>query len=267
MTEVQFPGADQAPDPTRKRRRSAWIVGAAALVAFLVWAGLRGPQDSSSSTTPDATGQTTTTTAAEAAPAGKGAPQLGRYSPASQRWAAGGTKTTRYGVPTGYPRTEDGAAAAATNYLVATASSGIHLDAKRWTDTAQAILVDPGSSEVEELHSQTVDYLESLGIDSAATTDLVSTFQPVSVSVIASSKDQATINVWGVSVFGVRSGTGGTGPVSAWRTWQLKVKWTDGDWHLENGLGEQVLDGPTPAPSGIASPAGDVVDAANGGSR
>lgn len=267
MTEVQFPGAGEAP-PAKHRRRTMWLAGAAALVVFAVWAGVRGPQSDSSTPAKAGGGATTTTTATVAAEPSSSSPTKGRFSAASQRWAAGGTKTTRYGVPTRYPRTEAGAAAAATNYLVATSNSGIHLDAKRWTDTADAILLDPRSTEVAQLHKQNVDYLKSLGLDEPdATRDLVSTFQPVAVTVVSASADEATVNVWGVSVFGVRSGAGGTGPISAWRTWQAKVRWSDGDWRLANALGEEVLDGPTPAPSGIASPAGDVVDAANGGGQ
>jgi len=271
MTQVQFPGTDnEAPPPFRQRGlnpKTVVIVCVVALVAFLAWAGARGPHDDPA---PSAGVATTTTAAPSGGESSGGAASepAGKASPASQRWAAGGTKATKVGVPVGYPQTEDGAAAAATNYLVATGGTGIHLDEKRWTDTVDAVLLDPKSSEVAELHEQAIAYLKSLGIDDVGgMKGLASTFEPVSVSVVASSRSAATVNVWGVSVFGLRDGAGGNGPVAAWETWQVKVRWDGGDWRLANGVGEKLHDGPTPAPNGAASPAGDVVDAVNGGAR
>lgn len=273
MTDVQFRGPEE-PEAPRRRRGGLVAVAALAVVSFVVWAGVRGPQDaaapsSTSTTSTTEAGAAETTVTSASAEEGRVDEPASAGAIAAQRWAIGGSSSAssviRSGVPLGYERNESGASAAATNFLVATAGLGIHLDEERWNALSSAALADPGSAEVKKLHRDAITYLDSIGITSTADLkDLASTFEPVSASVVDYSSTEATVDVWGVSLFGRRGGGGGNGPVASWQTWRMTVVWKGGDWRLAEGLGEQLRDGPTPAPSAPASPADDVVTAAGG---
>lgn len=149
------------------------------------------------------------------------------------------------GVPVGYPRTQQGAATAAVNW-VASFPTIVRLGPIRLDDAMRTLLsqrlAETGSAEVG------ADYLalmDELGSDFARRVWIES---PLQVDVASASNTAATVVVWALLVTGDRDG----GVVEAlWRTHRISLVWERGDWRIDN---VEISEGPTPVPSELALP-------------
>ena len=173
-----------------------------------------------------------------------------------------GTKNN--GVMVGYQDTQDGAAAAAANYVSALGSEAfVHPDSRHKMVTT---IADPA---IEADLQKTLDtafakMVQGYGLDSKgnppAGQTLVYRAVPIGVSVQSPyANDKAVVAVWTDSIDGV-AGKSSTNPVSnAWSTFTITLSWINGDWRLSAFT---QTDGPTPVSTQTASSSDDLQKAA-----
>lgn len=177
---------------------------------------------------------------------------------------AGATRVEA-GVPIGYPRTESGAVAAATNYLVAFTQPRMFQPPVRF----QVLTVLAGPTRAPDL-IRAVDpgmqrAAQALRVDPATGTSamgqLVSRLVPVGYKVVSFEGDRARVAVWGTSLSGVAGASSSMPVVNTWATDTVDLEW-DGDWKW---AGFVESDGPTPV--GTVNPPSawsDIADASTG---
>lgn len=150
-------------------------------------------------------------------------------------------------VKSGFARDEQGAQSAAANYAVALGSDGMFNTARR--HEIVETIADP--SAVDRLRSgfdtdYSADFLKKLGLTAEGSAPKGSTFVnrtlPAGTKVTSFSNDEATVDVWCNSLFGM-AGEKSTSPVtSSWFTVTMKLRWS-GDWKV---LETAQKTGPTP---------------------
>ncbi|MEW1724655.1 hypothetical protein [Streptomyces sp. NPDC093109] len=239
---------DGARRPPRPSRSIITVMGVVVLLIAAIAFANRGGQNSGdnpttrSATGPDATDPT----------------------------AASGVKpvTGKTGtIPSGFARTEQGAASAAANYAVALGSDGMFDAAGR--DTIIRATHDPAKadallSDLDGAYSPA--FLENVGLtkDGSPPQGLtfVSRTVPIGTKVIKAGADAATVEVWSTGLVGL-AGEGSTKPVTeSWFTLTEQLRWIDGDWKISSSSQTQ---GPTPVSSGNrASSADDIAQAVQG---
>ncbi|MFJ5264144.1 hypothetical protein ACIQAC_27145 [Streptomyces sp. NPDC088387] len=173
--------------------------------------------------------------------------------PQTSTTAPSGTQpvqTTNNGVPSGFPRTEQGAQSAAANYAVALGSTQMfHKDARHalvdglFTAEAAARLKAP----MDQAYS--ADFLKTMGLDANGNPPTGNTFVsrvvPVGTTVSAYTDATTKVAVWYMGMIGM-SGERSTDPVtSTWKTWTFDLRWADGDWKITE---DTQTDGPAPVP-------------------
>ncbi|MCZ7417493.1 MULTISPECIES: hypothetical protein [unclassified Streptomyces] len=155
------------------------------------------------------------------------------------------------GVPSGFPRTEQGAQSAAANYVVALTGDGMY-DTRTRTSIVDAVFAPDLSAEqlasLDDVYSDP-DFLRRIGLNEDGSAPEGSTFvsraNPIGSDIVAydGSGGTATVAVWYVTLFGI-SGEDSRNPVTeAWYTNTFELRWADGDWKVVE-LEQQ--DGPTP---------------------
>ncbi|MBW1599328.1 hypothetical protein [Streptomyces sp. JJ38] len=155
------------------------------------------------------------------------------------------------GVPSGFPRTEQGAQSAAANYVVALTGDGMY-DARTRTSIVDTVFAPDLSAErlasLDNVYSDP-DFLRRIGLNEDGSAPEGSTFvsraNPIGSDLVAydASGGTATVAVWYVTLFGI-SGEDSRNPVTeAWYTNTFELRWTEGDWKVVE-LEQQ--DGPTP---------------------
>ena len=147
------------------------------------------------------------------------------------------------GVPVGYPRTEAGAVAAATQYVVG-------IDAKRLFDEqarAEALEVIAAEGARDTLAAQMepgIEFaLQGLGLDGETVANdptVVVRSLPAGYSVESYSDDEAVVDVWATVIFFAEGRQALTG---LWSTERVTVQWERDDWRL---AGFSSSEGPTP---------------------
>lgn len=164
----------------------------------------------------------------------------------------GGPTRIEAGVPVGYPRTEDGAVAAATQYVAG-------IDAKRlFDDDARAEAVEVLAAEdaradvTAQIEPGIELALQGLGLDGETVANdpsVVVRSLPAGYSVESYSDDEAVIDVWTTVIFFAEGRQALSG---LWSTERVNLRWERDDWRL---TGFSSREGPTPpsTPTGGAS--------------
>lgn len=152
-------------------------------------------------------------------------------------------------MPVGYARTEQGAVAAAAQYV--TAFDGVRgvieeeraavLDVIAADDARERLAeaMRPGSDMVVETYGLTPEVVRDPGF--------VARTVPAGYELVDYSDDQAVVRVWGTAMFFAEGREALSG---SWSTDRLTLRWERGDWRLvsrDSAQGPAPPDTPTPA--------------------
>jgi hypothetical protein len=181
------------------------------------------------------------------------APEGADPAPAGGQGQAAAVGPTRVvnDVPVGYAQTEQGAIAAATNYLRAIGDKRAF--SREWRERTYRTLADP--AVVDELITSVEASYEridaDLGLGDAAAYDgsLLAVTVPVGYRVDEFAPDRARVSVWAAGW--LTRPNGQQLPLRA-QTSTLDLVWVDGDWKLADVSGVQPLN-----PPGVAAPVTD----------
>ncbi|MFI1700405.1 hypothetical protein ACH419_31110 [Streptomyces bobili] len=168
-------------------------------------------------------------------------------TPTSQAGGSGpGAKagSVKSGVPVGYPRTQDGAAAAAVNYQVARSSPGYFTDEALRHRVLETVMTSSALASQQAQDDQTVKGLmAALGVTGQTVPDMVMRAASLGTSVRSYSADTATVRIWMSEVVGVPTDTSKMPVSGTYSTYTLILQWQDGDWKVAT---IDQADGPTP---------------------
>ncbi|MGW1785790.1 hypothetical protein ACWCQQ_42945 [Streptomyces sp. NPDC002143] len=152
-------------------------------------------------------------------------------------------------IPVGYAHDAQGAQSAAANYAVTLGSADMFVTASRHqiVDTVYAPAVAAARQSALDTAYSSETFLSNIGLDNDGTAPdgqtFVSRVIPVGTKVTASNANNATVEVWYTSLFGL-SGEASTNPVSeSWFTTTYQLEWTNNDWKITDF---QQKDGPVP---------------------
>ncbi|GHA33415.1 hypothetical protein GCM10010329_65570 [Streptomyces spiroverticillatus] len=183
---------------------------------------------------------------------GDGSTQGGQGSrPESSSTAASGVKPVegeKGGIPSGFPRTQQGAESAAANYATVLGSDGMFNAGRRHgivQTVADASAVDKLQGGFDADYSAA--FLKQIGLDENGAAPAGLTFVnrtiPSGTKATTYSADSASVDVWCMGLFGL-AGDKSTKPVtSGWFTLTVKLKWNGSDWKV---LETSQKTGPTP---------------------
>jgi hypothetical protein len=153
------------------------------------------------------------------------------------------------GIPTGFAHDEQGAQSAAANYSVALGSADMFNTARRHEIVNTVYAPDVAATRQADLDRaySSEDFLANIGLERDGTAPdgqtFISRVIPVGTKIIASSANEATVEVWYTSLFGL-SGDRSTNPVSeSWYTTTYQLRWAQNDWKVTDF---QQKDGPVP---------------------
>ncbi|MGI5470171.1 hypothetical protein [Streptomyces sp. CA-132043] len=195
-----------------------------------------------------------------------GAPAAQPTAPTGQRPVSGKNSDTPT-IPSGFPKSEQGAQSAAANYAVALGSSEMFKEESRKRivrSIHDPAVVDRLENTLDKAYSPA--FLKNVGLnaDGSAPKDFtfVSRTVPVGTKVSSLKGGSATVEVWCTGLVGL-AGEGSTDPVSdTWFTITQKLRWIDGDWKIETSQQEE---GPAPVSGDVrASGAKEITDAVEG---
>ncbi|RCG18997.1 hypothetical protein DTL70_25720 [Streptomyces diacarni] len=167
-------------------------------------------------------------------------------------------------IPSGFAHTEQGAQSAAANYAVALVSADMMKKSQRDAIVQRLFVpakVDETQRKMDKAYSSAL--FEKIGLDkngaAKSGAKFVSRTAPVGTSVREYKKSSARLAVWCTGVFG-NAGKKSTNPVrSDWFTLSLDLKWTDGDWKVQDFSQKE---GPAPVNGdNTASSADEISDA------
>ncbi|MFG3423176.1 hypothetical protein [Micromonospora sp. NPDC048063] len=159
---------------------------------------------------------------------------------------AGGTRALAGTVPAGFAPSQDGAAAAATAWLVMVEGTAV-LDSSRRAALLTAV-GDPGfvrAAETRLAARALVLGLDSIGLSPQGTVMAVAQVDRGAYRVARFAGTSATVEVWYPYVLGVRGR--GDGPIGVrWRRATVELRWDSraGDWRLPSDFA--FADGPDP---------------------
>lgn len=174
-------------------------------------------------------------------------------SPAGGSRPGGKASSVKGGVPVGYPRSKDGAVAAAVNYEVARSSPGYFTDEALRHQVLKTVMTSSALAGQQAQDDQTVKGLmAALGVTEHTAPDLVMRAASLGTSVRSYSPDTATVRVWMSEVVGVPTDKSKMPVSGTYSTYTLILQWQDGDWKVAT---IDQADGPTPlvAPDQSAS--------------
>ncbi|MFE9940192.1 hypothetical protein [Streptomyces hirsutus] len=173
-------------------------------------------------------------------------------SPQAAATAPSGKKPVRSanaGIPSGFAHDRQGAESAAANYSVALGSAEL-FDAGLRRDIVTAVyapdVAAARQADLDRAYSNE-EFLTNIGLDKAGKAPAGQTFVsrviPVGTKVTKSTENNATVEVWYTSLFGL-SGEGSTNPVTeSWYTTTYQLSWVEDDWKITDF---QQKDGPVP---------------------
>ncbi|MFE1862094.1 hypothetical protein [Streptomyces anandii] len=158
-------------------------------------------------------------------------------------------RTQRDGIPSGFTRDEQGAQSAAANYSVALGSADMFNTALRHRIVSTVYAPGVATARQADLDNaySSEKFLSSIGLNKDGSAPpgqlFVSRIIPVGTKITSLSGNNATVEVWYTSLFGL-SGQTSTNPVSeSWYTTTYQLTWTDNDWKITDF---QQKDGPVP---------------------
>ncbi|WP_225637438.1 hypothetical protein [Streptomyces solaniscabiei] len=165
-------------------------------------------------------------------------------SPAGGSGPGAKASSVKSGVPVGYPRTEDGARAAAVNYQVARSSPGYFTDQALRHQVLKTVMTSSALASQQAQDDQAVKGLmAALGVTEQTAPDMVMRAASLGTSVRSYSPDTATIRVWMSEVVGVPTDKSKMPVAGTYSTYTLILQWQDGDWKVAT---IDQVDGPTP---------------------
>ncbi|MFI9772756.1 hypothetical protein ACIHJG_38850 [Streptomyces sp. NPDC052415] len=168
-------------------------------------------------------------------------------TPTSQAGGSGPgakAKTVKNGVPVGYPRNKDGAAAAAVNFQVARSSPGYFTDQALRHQVLKTVMTSSALASQQAQDDQTVKGLmAALGVTEQTAPDMVMRAASLGTSVRSYSDDTATVRVWMSEVVGVPNDKSKMPVSGTYSTYTLILQWQDGDWKVAT---IDQAEGPTP---------------------
>ncbi|WP_101254557.1 hypothetical protein [Streptomyces barkulensis] len=226
--------------PVRVGRSMVTVVGVVVLLIAAIAFANRGGDD----TPPDGGGPQAREDARPTAPTGE-RPVTGRSG----------------GVPSGFPRTEQGAQSAAANYAVALGGTGMFETEHRHM-LVDTLYTPEAAAHVKDRQDRAYSkaLFERLGLtpegEAPEGMTFVSRTVPVGTRVTEYEGDGATVEVWYTGLVGM-AGEESTLPVTTtWKTWTFRLRWTGSDWRIAE---DSQKDGPAPVPGDIrASTAEDI---------
>ncbi|MFD7434745.1 hypothetical protein [Streptomyces sp. NPDC059861] len=179
-------------------------------------------------------------------------PNGGASGPTTSSTAASGERpaeTKSAGIPTGFAHDQKGAESAAANYSIALGSAEMFSKAGRQQIVGTVYAPDVAAARQADLDSaySSEDFLTNIGLQKDGTApkgqSFISRVIPVGTKATAFSADDATVEVWYTSLFGL-SGERSTNPVSeSWYTTTYQLTWIANDWKVTDF---QQKDGPVP---------------------
>ncbi len=253
-TRTRLPDGGSAATrrPARSSRTLVTVVGVVVLLVAALAFATRGSGNGSGDGTSASDGSGTSGS-------GQG-PRTAPTTPTGTRPVT--TATT--GIPTGYPRTPQGAQSAAANYAVALGGDGMFKAASRHA-IDDTVYTPAAAAKVKPAQDQAYStaFLQKLGLDQNGTAPTGMTFVsrtvPVGTKVQKLTSQDATVAVWYTGLIGM-AGTGSTDPVHTnWMTWTFYLHWTGTDWKV---VTDSQTDGPAPVPGdNRAASADDITNA------
>ncbi|MEV0603687.1 hypothetical protein AB0I82_30920 [Streptomyces sp. NPDC050315] len=166
-----------------------------------------------------------------------GAPAAQPTSPTGQQ-PVSGKNSQNPAIPSGFPKSEQGAQSAAANYAVALASDGMYKPDAR--DAIIEAVYAPSAAADRKKALRRVygdpEVLAGAGLGKDGTVPdgmtFVSRANPVGTKVEKFGGTSATVAVWYSSLFGL-AGEGSENPVTeSWYTTTMKLQWAGGDWKV-----------------------------------
>ncbi|MGQ5636619.1 MULTISPECIES: hypothetical protein [unclassified Streptomyces] len=172
--------------------------------------------------------------------------------PHTSSTAATGTRpvdTKTGSIPSGFAHTEQGAQSAAANYAVALGSAEMFDTARRHEIVNALYAPNVAAARQSALDSaySSQQFLSNIGLTKDGTPPEGQTFVsrviPAGTKVVSAKPDEATVDVWYTSLFGL-SGDASKNPVTeSWYTTTYVLKWVANDWKISS---DQQKDGPVP---------------------
>lgn len=183
-------------------------------------------------------------------------------TPAGDERAPAGPGPTdmRAGVPVGYERTRDGAAAAATTYL-STLHQLIGSEEDRRRAALEELTAEGGESVIDEATSAfaTLDEIVAEARATAPGARLFLREVPMAFTVGRYTDDRARVELWSLGVIIVENVTQAT---EVWSTNTVELVWEGGDWKVWSW---DRRPGPQPVLAASAPvPAAEILDAIDG---
>ncbi|MFD0501473.1 hypothetical protein [Streptomyces rhizosphaericus] len=163
--------------------------------------------------------------------------------------SAGGSAN---GIPVRYPRSRNGATAAAVNYEIARSSPSYFTSRGFRHSVLDTIMATDAVNSQKKADDRDAKQLEArLGLDQGDGSRMVMRAAPMGTRVSSYSPEVATIQVWMSEIVGMTSSDSPV-PVSAsWSTYTLTLQWQKSDWKLAVISQEG---GPTPLQTSDAAP-------------
>lgn len=168
-------------------------------------------------------------------------------TPTSQAGGSGPgakAKSVKDGVPVSYPRTKDGASAAAVNYQMARSAPGYFTDQGLRHQVLKTIMTSSALANQQAQDDQMAKGLmASLGVTEQTAPDMVMRAASLGTSIRSYTEDTATVKVWMSEVVGVPTEKSKMPVSGSWSTYTLILQWEGGDWKIAT---IDLSDGPTP---------------------
>lgn len=154
-----------------------------------------------------------------------------------------------------FPRTREGATAAATSYVSALSGQAL-LDRDRLRSIVERIASERSRAELVSAYvTAATETRRRLGVDASPTSSVFLRVAPVGFRVAAFTEKDASVLVWRVGI--VASGAT-VQPQQVWTTETVGLVWEDDTWKVTD---LRSAPGPTPPLSASASPSGDLFSA------
>ncbi|MDX3847462.1 hypothetical protein [Streptomyces europaeiscabiei] len=158
-------------------------------------------------------------------------------------------KSKTAGIPTGYAQNVQGAESAVANYGIALGSADMFNTERRHEIVNTVYAPDVAADRQSKLDGvySGEDFLANIGLDKDGSAPSGQTFIsriiPVGTKVTTSNDNNATVELWYTSLFGL-SGEDSTNPVTeSWFTTTYELQWVSGDWKITDFTQK---DGPVP---------------------
>ncbi|MEU8468675.1 hypothetical protein AB0F30_12290 [Streptomyces sp. NPDC029006] len=157
-----------------------------------------------------------------------------------------GTKTT--GIPSNFPRTEQGAQSAAANYAVVLWSDSM-VDTLSRHSIIDAVADPSAANRLRSVFdaNYSAAFLRNVGLNADGSALKGDTFVdrtlPAGTKITSYSAAAATVEVWCNTLFGLAGESSNNPVTSGWSTVTFKLKWSGSDWKV---LATGQKTGPTP---------------------